>query len=95
MWINLDDKEVEAVLRALSSDKKTKPLAEQIKELIADRKDPLNGKYVSAVETVDGELEVDDDAVVSRGGDPGAYVMCWTWVSNEQAGVTPEESNVG
>ena len=28
----------------------------------------------------DGELEVDDDAVVSMGEDPGAYVQAWIWV---------------
>lgn len=28
----------------------------------------------------DGELEFDDNPVVSRGDDPGAYVMCWRWV---------------
>ena len=28
----------------------------------------------------DGELEIDDDAVVSRGDDDGAYVQAWVWV---------------
>jgi hypothetical protein len=35
----------------------------------------------------DGELEVDDGAVVSFGGDPGAYVAAWIWVSDEDAGI--------
>jgi hypothetical protein len=36
--------------------------------------------------------EVDADAVVSRGSDPGAYVACWVWVTNEQAGICdPDE----
>lgn len=30
----------------------------------------------------DGELEFDDDAVVSLGADDGAYVMGWVWVSD-------------
>ena len=29
----------------------------------------------------DGELELDPDAVVSEGGDNGAYVQVWAWVS--------------
>lgn len=29
---------------------------------------------------VDGDLEFDDNAVVSMGDDPGAYVQCWKWV---------------
>lgn len=28
----------------------------------------------------DGEIEIDDDAVISRGDDPGAYVQAWVWV---------------
>lgn len=29
----------------------------------------------------DGELEIDDNAVVSHGTDNGAYVQAWVWVS--------------
>ncbi len=29
----------------------------------------------------EGELEFDDDAMVSEGDDNGAYVRCWRWVS--------------
>ncbi len=28
----------------------------------------------------DGELEIDDNAVVSHGDDNGAYVQAWVWV---------------
>ena len=28
----------------------------------------------------DGEIEIDDDAVVSRGDYDGAYVQAWVWV---------------
>jgi hypothetical protein len=38
----------------------------------------------------EGTLEVDLPTIVSRGGDDGAYVMAWLWVSNEAAGVKPE-----
>ncbi len=30
----------------------------------------------------EGDLEVDENAAVSRGDDPGAYVQVWVWVSN-------------
>ena len=33
---------------------------------------------------VDGALEIDDDAKVSR-TDDGAYVQAWVWLSNEEA----------
>lgn len=29
----------------------------------------------------EGEIEIDDDAVVSEGDDNGAYVQAWIWVS--------------
>lgn len=34
----------------------------------------------------DGECEIDDDAVVSRGNEPvtGAYVAAWVWVEMEE-----------
>lgn len=31
----------------------------------------------------DGTLEFDDNAVVSRGADHGAYVQCWAWVEDD------------
>ena len=31
----------------------------------------------------EGEIEVDDNALVSRGSDPGAYVAAWVWVRDE------------
>jgi hypothetical protein len=37
----------------------------------------------------DGEIEIDEVAVVSCGSDPGAYVQAWVWVSNEEAGIEP------
>ncbi len=34
----------------------------------------------------EGDFDVDDVPVVSR-GDDGAHVLCWSWVSNEMAGI--------
>lgn len=44
-------------------------------------------QYRSAASVVLGsdEHNVDDDAVVSRGSDAGAYVACWVWVPREDA----------
>lgn len=47
--------------------------------------------YRAGVVVRDGEIEMDDDAEVSLGDDPGAYVMVWTWVSNEDAGLHESE----
>jgi hypothetical protein len=39
----------------------------------------------------DGAIEVDPDACVSMGADPGAYVQVWAWVSNQAAGIEETE----
>lgn len=31
----------------------------------------------------EGRIEIDDDAKVSRGSDPGAYVQAWVWVYDD------------
>jgi hypothetical protein len=44
---------------------------------------PTKGMYRRAAQlfkSKDGEIEIDDNAEVSLGGDPGAYVQCWIWV---------------
>jgi len=38
----------------------------------------------------DGDINVDDDAVVSQ-SDKGAYVAAWVWVTNEEAGIEGED----
>lgn len=30
----------------------------------------------------DGEVEIDSNAIVSRGADDGAYVQAWVWVAD-------------
>ncbi len=40
----------------------------------------------------EGELEFDDTAIISESDDEGAYVMAWVWVTDEEAGVTRQES---
>ena len=40
----------------------------------------------------EGEVEIDDNAIVSKGDDAGAYVLGWVWVEDEVAGIeTPED----
>jgi hypothetical protein len=47
------------------------------------RKERLESIRALAMESfhVEGECEVDDNAVVSEGEDNGAYVQVWAWVS--------------
>ena len=83
MWINLDDAERNRLLTIVPDG----PLAEKLR----GHADADAAAFMAAVE-VDDELEIDPDAVVSR-GDDGAFVMTWTWVSNEKAGVEPSNDD--
>lgn len=38
----------------------------------------------------EGEVEVDDNAIVSKGDGAGAYVLGWVWVEDEAAGIERE-----
>lgn len=49
---------------------------------------PSDNQMIRAAKRIhseDGEVEVDSDAVVSRGDDDGAYVAAWVWVPNSVA----------
>lgn len=40
---------------------------------------------------LEGCIEIDDTALVSRGDDPGAYVQAWVWVDDLNVrGITHE-----
>jgi hypothetical protein len=49
--------------------------------------DPADPYRAAAQEQADDDLEIDQDAVVSSGDDAGAWVMGWTWVTDEAAGL--------
>lgn len=51
----------------------------------AKKQDPALNVYRDAAGNDD--IEVDDNAIVSKGDDNGAYVMAWVWVSDEDAGI--------
>ena len=48
---------------------------------------PTKNEYRDAARSIwgqDGQLEIDDDAPVSKGEDDGAYVQAWVWVSDDE-----------
>jgi hypothetical protein len=49
--------------------------------------EPSDAQYRAAAEArqKDGDLEIDENAVISRGDDPGAYVQAWVWVPAHEA----------
>ncbi|MBA8881642.1 hypothetical protein [Phyllobacterium myrsinacearum] len=54
--------------------------------------DPNDPYLAAAREAANHELEIDEDAAVSPGADPGAWVQAWIWVSNEAAGLDVEDT---
>lgn len=67
-------------------------LQEKFIALVKENQDSEYQRLVAAyragvTKLEDGAIEMDDDAEVSIGEDPGAYVMVWTWVSNVDAGL--------
>ncbi|MBB4229306.1 hypothetical protein [Rhizobium mongolense] len=68
MWVRLEDEEINQILRLIPAGS----LADKLRE----KPHPDTSAFVGAVET-DDELEVDPDAVISRGND-GAFVMSWS-----------------
>lgn len=69
----------------------SKALQERFGKMIAEEFDPdyrdMTDAYRGGVTTRDGDLELDIDAEVSVSEDPGAYVLCWKWVSNAEADI--------
>ena len=81
---------LEAALGLLTV-KQAVDLRARLKATVAETIDPENQRIIDAYRAglvvEDGECEMDDDAEVSIGEDDGAYVMTWTWVTSEEAGL--------
>lgn len=86
MWLNLTEKEIGTIKRLLRKHgKKDAPhILERIEHYENPSKRAEDYKEAAAKKAHEGELEIDGDAVVSMGGDPGAYVMAWVWVSDDE-----------
>ena len=63
------------------------PLCARIRRAIDDLDDPGLARYRAAAcrRASTGNLEVDHNALVSRGDDDGAYVMAWLWIGDDDA----------
>ncbi|MGO7308815.1 hypothetical protein ACCS91_33710 [Rhizobium ruizarguesonis] len=96
MWLRLDDQQiakltslVDADFDSPAHDGAERARLDTIKRILATKPDPDTQAFINAVETSD-DLEVDEDAAISR-GEEGAFVMSWSWVSNEDAGIKEKE----
>jgi hypothetical protein len=63
---------------------RTHAICARLRDALADCTQPGLQKYRAAAmrHCRDGELEIDPGAVVSKGDDPGAYVMAWLWIDD-------------
>lgn len=99
MWINFTDTETEALKNALKDELTWEDRQLLAQAVVRMKPDEDHEAYLAAakeaVRNKEGELEVDDDAVISAGGDPGAYVMAWLWVPNEDAGIPVDDEEEG
>lgn len=65
-------------------------LQRRVTEHVAQLTDPRCEAYRHAADerwAREGEIEVDESAVVSEGDDNGAYVQAWVWVYTHEAGL--------
>ena len=99
MWLNLGDERINEIIAVLNAGTARPDLGAELQAKLDDEaaNKEVHAQYRSAAQErqEDGELEVDDDAVVSVGDDPGAYVMAWKWVPAENAGVKVEDTEQG
>lgn len=72
--------------RAVHYDALAETIEERLKEAAI-----FNPYRAVAQEKATDELEIDDDAIVSEGGDPGAWVHAWIWITDGEAGVDRDE----
>ncbi|MBX4911454.1 hypothetical protein HJA82_29510 [Rhizobium bangladeshense] len=68
-------------------------IRDRIEKVRADF-DPADPYRAAAKEQANDDLEVDDDAVVSPGDDPGAWVQAWIWIRNDEAGISEDDEDV-
>jgi hypothetical protein len=64
----------------------------------AAKRDDYALKFVEAARNQmhrDGEVEIDELAIISESGDGGEYVLAWVWVSNEDAGLETDSEEGG
>ena len=84
MWLNITEGSVRHILEVLrrSEGRDSAQAAQEIDEFLPENRGKDLGKYRAAAERKqrDGEIEIDSDAVVSKGDDSGAYVMAWMWI---------------
>lgn len=96
MYLNLEPEELALLVAALQFMKvqPAKALGAKLQEKIDlnlnQYSKNVDAAYIAAAQAQHGDegiCEIDDNAIVSIGDDPGAYVMAWVWVDAVDAGI--------
>jgi hypothetical protein len=106
MWIAFDDRQRAVIKKVLrdridahtEGDVVDATVADEVSALIHIERtektfDPADPYRAYLQTQADDDMEVDDDAIVSPGDDPGAFVHAWIWVRNDEAGVPDEDED--
>ena len=59
-------------------------LARELQEAAPGKLDAWYIEQARDMYQSEGEIEIDEGATISYGGDPGAYVQAWVWVDREE-----------
>jgi len=92
MFFNLGDRDREVVLAALRAYQGDPELAKNVagnieewhKEQSSDEDVQRMRDIASEARAKGGDIEFDDDAIVSQSSDGGAYVLAWVWVDDPE-----------
>ncbi len=72
------------LLQKLKKDNGAKGWIKHLREQIHEQASTQDYQEAARASSDEGHIEVDDNATVSHGSDPGAYVQAWLWVSKEE-----------
>lgn len=89
MWLRMGKSDAEQVVAALLKANNDKLAGAVHAAILSSELDEIDEAFLEAAQKTQnyGEVEVDEDAVVSVSSDGGAYVMSWVWLDAEDAGL--------
>lgn len=95
MWVNLNDEDAKKIMEALRNANAFELALSFDRKIKAAVDEDVNAEVYreAAIKkwAYNDDCEIDEDAIVSKGADAGAFVHAWVWVRDEDAGIEEEE----
>ena len=81
-YVRFNSDDLDILVRRLGP---SHPITLRVRDALDDLTNAQSSHYRDAAHELarEGELEIDPNAIVSKGDDAGAYVMAWLWVGDE------------